>query len=65
MNINIRGDKMVVTDAIKTYVKEKLEKLDKSVRDSIDKFVADAPQFDDITMLCIKYNGPNGKKQAS
>lgn len=29
MNINIRGDKMVVTDAIKTYVKEKLEKLDK------------------------------------
>ena len=29
MNINIRGDKMVVTDAIKTYVKEKLSKLDK------------------------------------
>jgi putative sigma-54 modulation protein len=29
MNINIRGDKMVVTDAIKTYVKEKLAKLDK------------------------------------
>ena len=29
MNLNIRGDKLVVTDAIKGYVKEKLAKLDK------------------------------------
>ena len=29
MNMNIRGDKLVVTDAIKDYVKEKLAKLDK------------------------------------
>lgn len=29
MNLNIRGDKLVVTDAIKDYVKEKLAKLDK------------------------------------
>ncbi|MCR4581099.1 MAG: ribosome-associated translation inhibitor RaiA [Bacilli bacterium] len=29
MNMNIRGDKLVVTDAIKDYVKEKLSKLDK------------------------------------
>ena len=29
MNYNIRGDKLVVTDAIKSYVKEKLAKLDK------------------------------------
>lgn len=29
MNINIRGDKMAVTDAIKTYIKEKIAKLDK------------------------------------
>ena len=29
MNINIRGDKIAVTDAIKTYIKEKLAKLDK------------------------------------
>ena len=34
MNINIRGDKMVVTDAIKTYVKEKLAKLDKYFDDA-------------------------------
>ena len=31
----------------------------------IHSFVGGAEQFDDITMLCIKYNGPNGKKQAS
>ncbi|MCR5734645.1 MAG: SpoIIE family protein phosphatase [Lachnospiraceae bacterium] len=30
--------------------------LDK-VKEDIDIFVGDAPQFDDITMLCFKYNG--------
>lgn len=29
MNINIRGDKIEVTDSIKNYVKEKLDRLDK------------------------------------
>ena len=29
MNISIRGDKIEVTDSIKSYVKEKLERLDK------------------------------------
>ena len=32
----------------------------KNVRNAIDRFVGDAPQFDDITMLSLKYNG--GKK---
>ena len=27
------------------------------MKNDIDGFVKDAPQFDDITMLCIKYNG--------
>ena len=31
----------------------------------IHSFVGDAEQFDDITMLCIKYNGPTDKQQAS
>ena len=31
---------------------------------SIHDFVGDTEQFDDITMLCIKYNGPTDKKQA-
>ena len=28
-----------------------------AVKQSVDEFVGDAPQFDDITMLCLKYNG--------
>ena len=31
----------------------------------IHSFVGGAEQFDDITMLCIKYNGPTDKQQAS
>lgn len=27
------------------------------LKEDIDQFVADAPQFDDITMLCLKYKG--------
>ena len=29
-----------------------------TVRTEIDKFVGSAPQFDDLTMLAVKYNGP-------
>ena len=32
------------------------EQICKTVKESIDTFVGEAPQFDDITMLCIKYN---------
>ena len=30
---------------------------------SVDKFVADAPQFDDLTMLCLEYKGKEEKKE--
>lgn len=30
----------------------------RGVKDSIDSFVQDNDQFDDITMLCLKWNGP-------
>lgn len=30
-----------------------------NVRGEVDKFVGDAPQFDDLTMLALKYNGRN------
>ena len=36
-----------------------------SVRTHVDEFVGEAPQFDDLTMLCLQYNGPmaeGGKK---
>ena len=31
-----------------------------TVRKAVDKFVKDAEQFDDLTMLCMKYSGPAG-----
>ena len=30
----------------------------KNVRASVDSFVRDAEQFDDLTMLCLEYKGP-------
>ena len=30
-----------------------------SVRQSVDRFVKDAEQFDDLTMLCLEYKGPS------
>jgi sigma-B regulation protein RsbU (phosphoserine phosphatase) len=32
-----------------------------NVRRATDRFVKDAEQFDDLTMLCIEYNGSGGK----
>ena len=34
----------------------------RNVMDGIDAFVAGAEQFDDITMLCLKYRGPKKEK---
>ena len=35
----------------------------RSVRQSVDAFVKDAEQFDDLTMLCMEYKGPKGKTE--
>ena len=32
------------------------EQICKNVKESINEFVGEAPQFDDITMLCVKFN---------
>ena len=34
------------------------EKILANVKESVNRFVADAEQFDDMTMLCLEYNGP-------
>ena len=34
-----------------------------SVRKSVDNFVGEAEQFDDLTMLCLVYNGPEAAKE--
>lgn len=44
-------------DALNADPSDELENLDKTVRASIDEFVADAPQFDDITILTFRYTG--------
>lgn len=31
------------------------EELLRAVKEDIDRFVGEAPQFDDITMLCVEY----------
>ena len=33
------------------------------VTDAVDAFVGDAEQFDDMTMLCLKYKGPETKQK--
>jgi sigma-B regulation protein RsbU (phosphoserine phosphatase) len=34
----------------------------RAVKEDIDRFVGDAPQFDDITMLCLYYAGKNDEQ---
>jgi len=46
-----------MTEALNKEPMAEPEKLLKNVRESVDEFVGDAPQFDDLTMLCIVYNG--------
>jgi len=42
-------------DVLKRNTGKKPEELLAAVREDIDAFVGDAPQFDDITMLCVEY----------
>ena len=35
----------------------------KAIRKAVDAFVGDAPQFDDLTMLCLTYYGPAGNAE--
>jgi serine phosphatase RsbU (regulator of sigma subunit) len=50
-------------DTLNANVNADLKTIDDSIRESIKDFVKDAPQFDDITMLSIRYNGNNGAKK--
>jgi serine phosphatase RsbU (regulator of sigma subunit) len=33
------------------------------MRSAVDEFAGDAQQFDDLTMLCIRYEGPAPETQ--
>ena len=41
---------------------EKPEKILEAVDAAVREFVGDAPQFDDVTMLCVEYFGPENKE---
>ena len=49
-------DRMV--SALREAEEETPERILGHVRKRLDGFVGDAPQFDDITMLCLQFNGP-------
>ena len=49
-------DRMIL--ALNEGAEEDPEQILHRVRSAVDEFVQDAEQFDDLTMLCIEYNGP-------
>ena len=55
------GDNMFGVDrtveALNREPKASMEKLLANVNDAVQEFVADAEQFDDMTMLCVEYKG--------
>ena len=44
-------------NALNKAVTESPENVLKQVRSDVDGFVKEAEQFDDLTMLCVKYRG--------
>ncbi len=47
-----------LVDALNEQPEASPQQIVKNVRRAVDAFVMDAEQFDDITMLCMEYNGP-------
>lgn len=44
-------------DALNINPNQNPEDIIKTVHDSVNKFVGNAEQFDDITMMCFEYKG--------
>jgi sigma-B regulation protein RsbU (phosphoserine phosphatase) len=55
-NNNLFGEQRLA-DALNRHPEYPPDKLLPVVKEAIDEFVGDAPQFDDITMLSIRFNG--------
>ena len=47
-----------MTEALRRGENGSPEQIMETVADAVDRFVGSAPQFDDLTMLCVRYNGP-------
>lgn len=48
--------------ALSTEYRDDPETMLRAVRSDVDRFVGEASQFDDLTMLCIQYRGPGQDK---
>ncbi|MBP3758938.1 MAG: PP2C family protein-serine/threonine phosphatase [Firmicutes bacterium] len=46
-----------MTDALNEYIDERPRAVIEGMRESVNGFVKDAEQFDDITMMCLEYKG--------
>ena len=51
-------------EALRAAENESPEKILAAVDASVREFVGDGPQFDDLTMLCVEYRGPESRKDA-
>ncbi len=52
-------------DALNTCKDEDPKTILREVKKNVDKFVGDAPQFDDLTMLCFEFKGFEGSDNDS
>ena len=44
-------------DALRSAENESAERILETVKHAVQDFAGDAPQFDDLTMLCLEYHG--------
>lgn len=56
------GDTRMVS-VLNTVVDGTMEETLAAVKNDIDRFVGDVPQFDDITMMCLEYLGASKDKE--
>ena len=60
-----KNDKMFgtgrMTDALNIEPAAGPEQILKNVRQAVDEFVGEAEPFDDLTMMCLEYRGPESK----
>lgn len=57
MNNELFGTERMIAALNENKAEKDLEILTANLRKSVDIFVGDAPQFDDLTLLVLKYNG--------
>ena len=55
-DVKMFGDERMI-EALNLNPAAEPEELLKNVKTAVDEFVGDAEQFDDLTMMCIKYKG--------